>query len=359
MIRVLVVDDSLTSRKLLRAVLETAPDLQVCGEAGNGLEATHAVLALRPDVIVMDINMPVMDGYEATMRILEGTSVPIVICSGAWGAGEAVNSLKALEAGAVTALAKPQGPGAADFAETSAKFVRTVRAMSEVRVVRRRYRKSPTPPSSPWTHFAAGNGLGRLDPNASRLPGLEMVAIGVSTGGPPVLKLILSGLAKPVPVPIVIVQHISQGFLPSMTAWLANEVGMPVRILSAGEQLLPGTVYFAPDHHHLGICGGIARLDTTTPAENSLRPSISYLFRSLAAGYGARAVGILLTGMGTDGAAALKQMREAGALTVVQDRESAVVYGMPGEAVKLGAAQYVLTPEEISQALNSLFSTTG
>lgn len=353
MIRVLVVDDSATSRMLLRQILEAAPDLRVCGEAGNGAEAIQAVATLNPDVVMMDINMPVMDGYEATMRILENTSVPIVICSGAWNSGEAVNSLKALEAGAVTALAKPQGPGAADFQETSAKFVRMVRAMAEVRVVRRRYPKPPLPGPP------AASGEGRFAPLAAGRPDYRLLAMGVSTGGPPVLKQILLGLAQALPVPVVIVQHISQGFLPSLTNWLATEVGLPVAILADGQPLLPGVVYFAPDNHHLAIVEGVAHLDGRTPAENSLRPSIDYLFRSLASGYGARAIGVLLTGMGTDGALALGQMRAAGALTMVQDRESAVVYGMPGEAVRLGAAQYVLSPEAISQALNSIFAPRG
>ncbi len=167
---------------------------------------------------------------------------------------------------------------------------------------------------------------------------MSAVLIGASTGGPPVIQTILSGLKKNLPVPVLIVQHISSGFLKGMVEWLQHTTALPVRIAADREVLLPGHVYFAPDDLHMGVTrGGIVSLSRTEP-ENGSRPSVSHLFRSARKVYGEKLVGVLLTGMGKDGAYELKQMKEHGAVTLVQDRESSVVYGMPGEAVRIDAA---------------------
>jgi two-component system chemotaxis response regulator CheB len=181
--------------------------------------------------------------------------------------------------------------------------------------------------------------------------GIRLIGIGASTGGPPVLRTILSGLPKDFSVPIFIVQHMARGFLPGMVDWLSQTTGLGVHIAAHGDEPLAGHAYVAPDDFHLAAdARGHIRL-AREAAENGLRPAVSYLFRSLAEGCGPSAVGVLLTGMGKDGAAELKQMRDRGAFTIAQDRDSSVVHGMPGEAIELGAASQVLPPERIAGAL--------
>ncbi|MBF0152594.1 MAG: chemotaxis-specific protein-glutamate methyltransferase CheB [Magnetococcales bacterium] len=371
MIRVLIVDDSLTSRELLRGILESDPEIRVVGVAASGAEVIAMVERSPPHVVVMDINMPGMNGYEATQRILERHPLPIVICSAAWQSEEAVNSLRAIDAGAVTALPKPQGPGSPNYQKLASRFIRLVKAMAEVRVIcRRAVVQTPsqvkTLPASdchvdlssvslPFSSLS----LEISELCARRRGGVDIVAIGASTGGPPVIKAILGGLDRSLSVPVIIVQHIADGFLMAMTQWLENELARPVRIASDREKLEGGVVYFAPDQFHLGVRQGVVVLDGHTPPKHGLRPSVSHLFRSLAAHYRERAVGILLTGMGRDGAEALKLMRDQGALTIAQDQESSLVFGMPGEAIKMGAAQLVLSPERIIATLNSLLARGG
>ncbi|MBF0399148.1 MAG: response regulator [Magnetococcales bacterium] len=346
MIDVLLVDDSATSLILLKSILESDPTIRVTATARDGLEAIECVHRKRPDLIVMDINMPRLDGYEATQRILQIYPIPIVICSGAWKSPEAVQSFKAIDVGAVTAISKPEGPGSPDYAATVAYFIRTIKAMSAVRVVRR-VRQLPI------------GGVCAEKANFAQLmqryrQQIDCVVMGASTGGPPVLKEILGGLSPSLSFPIVIVQHITIGFLEGMVAWLQPSVRLPILIPQHRQAMQPGCIYFGPDQHHIGIQQGTIVLDTLRPPEHGLRPTVANLFFSAAEQYGKRAVGVLLTGMGADGANELHKMRLQGALTVAQDQESSLIYGMPGEAVKLGAAQLVLSPGEIITLLNGL-----
>jgi two-component system chemotaxis response regulator CheB len=204
--------------------------------------------------------------------------------------------------------------------------------------------------------WARTRSAGVSQPAAVPAPGARpalprLVGIGASTGGPPVLQNILSALPRDFPAPILIVQHIASGFLPGMVEWLNQTTGQHVHIAAHGAVPLPGHVYIAPDDFHLGVStGGRLALARDEP-ENGLRPSVSWLFRSLAENAGGSAVGVMLTGMGRDGAPELKQMRERGAMTIVQDRESSVVHGMPGEAIALGAAVQILPADRIAGAL--------
>jgi two-component system chemotaxis response regulator CheB len=221
-------------------------------------------------------------------------------------------------------------------------LVQTVKAMSEVRVVKRRARSGPR--ERPAADRSRTNGAG----------GVEVVAIGVSTGGPPVLQTILRALPRDFAVPVLIVQHIAAGFLPGMARWLNDTTKFSTHIGEHGELAVPGKAYLAPDDRHMGLDhrGRIALSDA--PAENGLRPAVSHLFRSVLAAHGAKAVGILLTGMGRDGAQELKLLRTAGAVTIAQDVQSSVVHGMPGEAIRLQAATYILPPEKIGPMLTQL-----
>jgi len=292
----------------------------------------------------MDIHMPAMSGYETTRRIMETRPVPIVICTASFASADASNTFRALEAGALALVSKPVGPGHHQFEEMAAKLVETVFLMSEVKLVRRR----PLVPRTIRPCTAA-------DP--IQLPaakGHSVVAIGVSTGGPPVLQTILAGLPKNFPQPLLIVQHIASGFLTGLVEWLEQTTGFPTTIAQQGESLEPGHAYLAPDFHHLGVTPqGRVALSMAAP-DNGLRPSVAHLFHSVAKASGAHAVAILLTGMGRDGAKELKELRDAGAVTIAQDAKSSIVHGMPGEAIKLDAATYVRSPEQIPALLIEL-----
>ena len=343
--KILIVDDSPTVREYLSYIINRDENLKVVGMAGDGAEAIKLVKMNDPDVVIMDIQMPKMDGYEATRKIMQEHPVPIVIVSAGLDTKDVTNSFRAMEAGAVAALKKPRGPGHSESEGTAAKLVQTVKLMSEVKVVRRisKYQKSETPARHP-SKVEVGHLPARI----------EIVAIGVSTGGPPVIRTLLSKLTKNFPVPILIVQHISPGFLQGMVEWLDNETPLSVQIPKNGDRVRSGDVYFAPEGYHMGITGeGEISFSSAAP-ENGVKPSVSYLFRSVTRAFGEKAVGVILTGMGKDGVLELKEMKDRGAITIAQDKGSSVIHGMPGDAIKIGAANHVLSPEEIAAFLGSL-----
>lgn len=344
MIKVLIVEDSPVAREFLTYILSSDPALQVVGIARNGAEALEAVKQFRPDVITMDIHMPIMDGFEATRRIMETMPTPIVIVSGSTGITEVASTFRAMEAGALAVVRRPPGMNHDAFEEGTQELIRTVKLMSEIKVVRRisRIAKNgiPTPPSAPQ--------IAKTD---SRI---RAIAIGASTGGPPVLLKILSALPGDLPVPILIVQHIALGFGLEFTEWLSGASRFPVHIATHGKALLPGHAYVPPDNLHMGLTNDLHITLSNNPPENGLRPSVAYLFRSVAQALGPAAVGVLLTGMGKDGADELKLMKDSGAITIAQDFESSVVHGMPGEAIKIGAATHILPPEGIVTMLAAL-----
>ena len=341
-VKVLIVDDSKVARLLLAHILESDPQIRVIGAVADGQAAVDFVEHQTPDAILMDIQMPRMDGFEATRRIMETRPVPIIVCSAAVNPESVASMFRVMEVGAVACVEKPVGRGHPEFAEVAAKLRQTVKLMSEVKVVRRWAR-----PRSGHVRAAT---LGVAEPNRAG-ERIKIVGIGASTGGPQVLQEILAGLSREFPVPILIVQHISRGFLPGLAEWLQQTSAFQVHIGASGVHPLAGHVYLAPDDFHMGVnLMGQLRLQSDPP-ENNLRPSVSYLFRSLAQTFGSAALGVLLSGMGKDGAAELKLMKDQGAVTIAQDRESSVVFGMPGEAVKLGAAAQVLPAAKIAAAI--------
>jgi two-component system, chemotaxis family, protein-glutamate methylesterase/glutaminase len=351
MIRVLVVEDSPTVREFLLQILGSDPAIAVVGTAATGQEAIEAVERTRPDIITMDVHMPCMNGFDATRRIMETHPTPIVIVSAAADAMDTAKAFHAIESGALAVLCKPSGVGHPDHEQSTSELIRTVKAMSEVKVVRRWPRFRPVEPLSAVsvpTEF----------PFQPAQRQIRIVAIGASTGGPPVLQTILAGLPRNFPVPVLIVQHIAAGFTQGFVEWLAQSSSLPVHVPVHGQSVLPGQAYVAPDGLHMAVgVDGRLQLRMDEP-ENGLRPSVACLFRSVAKAYGQSAVGVLLTGMGRDGAAELKLMKERGAVTIAQDRDTAVVHGMPGEAIRLGGATYVLSPEKIRLALTSLAAKT-
>ncbi len=343
MVKVLVVDDSASVRMLLQALLASDPGIEVIGTAADGEEAVEAAARLKPDVITMDIYMPRMNGLIATRLIMESHPVPIVVVSGNLDAEEVASTFRVMEAGAVTALARPNGPGHPDHEREAAAFIRTVKLMAEVKVVRRTPRRDRPDAITP-------------PPQRAAVPArVNAVAIGASTGGPLAIQAILAGLGKNFPAPVLIVQHMALGFIKRFTEWLNLTSAIPVHIATHGERILPGHAYVAPDGSHMLVTAdGTAIALKDSPPENGLRPSVSALFRSVTLAFGPRSVGVLLTGMGSDGARELKLLRETGAVTIAQDLKSSVIHGMPGEAIKLEAATYTLPPAQIVTTLTNL-----
>jgi two-component system, chemotaxis family, protein-glutamate methylesterase/glutaminase len=352
MIRVLVVEDSATAREFLLQILSSDPMFEVVGTAETGEEAIEAVERTRPEIITMDVHMPRMNGFDAARRIMETYPTPIVIVSSAADATDTAKAFRAIESGAVAVMRKPSGVGHPDHEQSVSELIRTIKVMSEVRVVRRWPRYRPTeilPAVSTPTEF----------PMDTVQAQVRIVAIGASTGGPPVLQTILAGLPRSFPVPVLIVQHIAKGFTQGFVEWLAQSSSLPVHVATHGESVRDGQAYVAPDGLHMAVSAdGRIQLKTDEP-ENGLRPSVACLFRSVAKAYGPASLGVLLTGMGKDGASELKLMKDHGAVTIAQDQNTSIVHGMPGEAIKLGGATYILPPDKIRLALASLTSKTA
>jgi two-component system chemotaxis response regulator CheB len=344
MIRVLVVEDSPVVREFLLFILGSDPAIRVVGTAHDGEEALDAVRRTRPDVITMDIHMPKLNGLEATRRIMETAPVPIIIVSGGDDLNEIVPTFDAMEAGALAVLRRPAGLDHPDHDATARELVQTVKLMAEVKVVRRWPRKLPGEP----VPRALEMGLAQAPAK------LRIVAIGASTGGPPVLQTILAALPKNFPAPIVIVQHMAVGFSRGFMEWLAQSAALPLHLATQGELMLPGHVYLAPDEVQMKVSRNDRLLLTRDEPENGMRPSVSSLFRSVAEVYGCDAVAGLLTGMGRDGAQELRLLKEKGAVTFAQDKDSSAVHGMPGEAIRLDAAMLVLPPDKIAAVLANL-----
>jgi two-component system chemotaxis response regulator CheB len=348
MIKVLVVEDLPVAREFLVHILGADPAIEVIGTTNDGEQALEAVARKRPDVITMDIHMPKMDGLEATRRIMETNPTPIVIVSGSVDPLDVATTFRALEAGALAILRRPAGIGHPGHEAAASELVQTVKLMSEVKVIKR-WPKAARPAEVPRSA------------QANRAPveaKVKVVAIGASTGGPPALQTILAGLPEDFPVPVLVVQHMAAGFTLGFVQWLAQTSSLPVHLAAHDEPIRPGHVYVAPDEFQMRVerNGRIAL--KKDPPENGLRPSVSYLLRSVAEVYGRDAVAGLLTGMGRDGAEELKLLKEEGAVTFAQDKDSSVVHGMPRAAITLDAATLVLPLEKIAPALAGLVKNT-
>ena len=349
MISVLVVEDSPVVREFLIHILSSDPGITVIATAHDGEEALELVRRHRPDVITMDIHMPKLNGLEATRLIMETNPTPIVIVSGSESTQEVATTFDAMDAGALAVLRRPAGIGHVDHQATARDMVQTIKLMSEVKVVRRWSRMRN---AGPILHPATMS----LVRESARI---RIVTMGASTGGPSTIEAILAALPKNFPVPILIVQHMSAGFIGGFVQWLRSSSRLPVHLATHGELLLPGHVYVAPDEYQMKVEreGKIAL--TKDEPEYGLRPSVSYLFRSVAEVYGCDSVAGLLTGMGRDGAEEMRLLKEKGAVTFAQDKDSSVVHGMPGEAIKLDAAMLVLPQEKIAAVLMNLVNPQG
>lgn len=345
MIKILIVDDSKTETLFLKSLFESEPDLSVVGYAHDGKEALKLTETLHPNLITMDLAMPVLDGLEATRLIMSQHPTPIVVISSRLDDYSLNASFKALSAGALAVLEKPN-LNSTSYQTAKNRILETVRSMAEIKVVKRRFQTETVKKQLPAKMKLPSN------------PGdFEVIAVGSSVGGPQALKLILSGLPHHFPVPIVIVQHMTEGFIQGFTQWLDNQIALRVKVAEDFECLRPGTVYFAPDKRHLEIMrnekGLYVKLCEGQPV-SGFYPSATVLLQSVAKVSANKAVGLILTGMGSDGAVGLLELKNAQGHTLTQDAMSAVVFGMAGVAHSLGAVDRSIELDKIAAYLTSI-----
>ncbi len=345
MIRVLLVDDSALALHILQRLLAASPDIQVVGTAADGREALELLPVLNPDVICTDLHMPVMNGMALTRAVMAESPRPILVVSLSVEPNSP-NVFRLLEAGAVDVYPKPSDILNADQEKLARELVSKIRIVAGVHVFRRnepeRQRKAPPLPP----------------PSVSARP-IRLVAIGASTGGPQALRAILSALPADFPAPVVCVQHIGDTFLPEMVKWLAEVCPLPLCEAAGGQLPQAATVYFAPAGAHLVFDEAGRFVSSDAPPSEGHRPSITVTMKAVARRFGADAIGVLLTGMGRDGADGMLEIAAAGGITIAQDEASSVVYGMPREAMALGAVRHQLSLDEIAPILTALAGRRG
>jgi two-component system chemotaxis response regulator CheB len=338
-IKVLIIDDSALVRGLLTRILGSDPALEVVGTAADAYIARAKIKALAPDVLTLDVEMPRMDGLQFLRNLMRLRPMPVVMCSSMTERGAEV-TLAALELGAIDYVAKPRLDVTRGLEAYAAELIAKVKtaAGARVRALADNPMRADSLPGTPALSFRGGELL---------------IAIGASTGGTEAIREVLSRLPSSAPA-VVISQHIPRAFSAQFAARLDACSLLHVREAEEGVHIQPGHAYIAPGDRHLRVIrdGSHYRCQVTEdPPCNRHRPSVDVLFESMARSVGASAIGVILTGMGADGARGLKQMRERGAHTIAQDERSSVVWGMPGAAVALGAVQHIVPIEEVAAAL--------
>jgi len=338
-IKVLITDDSFVARELLRELLESDPEIEVVGFAENGKQAIEQVLSLKPDVVTMDLEMPVMGGHEAIERIMALQAVPILVIS---SLDDAQNAYRAVSHGALEAMGKPQLE-ALDIEE----FTQKVKMLSQIKVIKHLRPISSNSLDNPTASYA--------DLNLSNdLIHKEIFAIASSTGGPHALESIIKALPNDFPCPIVIAQHICKGFTEGMAEWLNNNVPLEVKVAREAERLQPAQVYISPAEHHMRIAPNRC-VTFNSSAENSIyHPSCDVLLKSVANTYGNKSVGIICTGMGNDGVAGMQEIHAEGGTTLAQDEHTSVIFGMNQIAISQKCIDQVLSLDAIPGKMLSL-----
>jgi two-component system, chemotaxis family, protein-glutamate methylesterase/glutaminase len=350
-IRVLIAEDSPTVRWQLTKLINASSDLRVVGAATNGEELLEMAETLKPDVISMDIHMPRLDGLEATRQLMSRQPIPVVIVSSLLE-GEVDLAFQALQAGALAVVEKPKGTTdlIVEADERKQQLLKTLRAMSSVRVIRRTARQTDNLSATTLTSW-------RTNTPAQASTKLEILGIGASAGGPGAINTLLQALPKSLNIPIVIAQHLPTDFMPGLARWLSKSTGWPVQVTCDYEILRVGVVHLLSGDSHLEIVrrqGQLIVQKSNDVHTDRYCPSIDVAFRSIAKTCGNNAVGVLLSGMGTDGAKGLLAIRQAGSRTFAQDSASAVVFGMPGAALECGAVDDVTPITQMANAITRL-----
>ena len=355
--RVLVVDDSAFMRKVLETIFNADEQLVVIGHAKDGREAIALAESLKPDVITMDLNMPHMDGLQATAQIMTTNPRPIVVVSSESKEG-AASTLRALELGAIDFVTKPSSGIDLDMQSVKDDLLRKVRIASKVRVVRTASRLAAAlqapmnggaaaKPQSPVTRPANPAAV----PSDMRFP---VVVLAASTGGPATVMRLAPGFTKDFPAAVILVQHMPAAFTTQYALQLAEFTGIRVKEAEANESVQPGTFYICPGGQHLRVSPtGRMQLDSATGRIDGYLPNIDVTMESVAAFAGAMSIGVVLTGMGSDGARGAKAIKNAGGYVVAQDEATSVIFGMPAEAIKSGAVDQVLGIDDIYSSIES------
>src|ERR1700686_1843930 len=351
--RVLVVDDSAFMRKVLENIFNADAQLQVVGHAKDGREAIALAESLKPDVITMDINMPHMDGLQATAHIMTTNPKPIVVVSSESREG-AASTLKALELGAIEFVAKPSSGIDLDMQSVKEDLLRKVRMAAKVRVVRTASRLASTVQKSNGAHQTAP--APPVAPGPAPIPGLAqrfpVVVLAASTGGPATVMRLAPGFTRDFPAAVILVQHMPAAFTTQYATQLAEFTGVRVKEAENNETLSPGTFYICPGGQHLRVMPtGRIQLDGSSGRINGYLPNIDITMESVAAFAGPLSIGVVLTGMGNDGAAGASAIKSAGGIVLAQDEATSVIFGMPAEAIKAGAVSQVLGIDDIYAAL--------
>lgn len=347
-VRVMIVEDSLVVRHLLAHIIGRDPRLELVAAVESGEAALAAMATVRPDVVSMDIRLPGIDGLETTRRIMAEEPTPIVVIADSVEDSSLRISMNALRAGALSVVEKPVATTNAGYDLVAAEICTQLRIMAAVPVIRRRSiggewarRDSPVPSAGSYVQTG----------DAERP---TVLAIAASTGGPPALARVIGALPETFPLPILVVQHMGAAFMDGFASWLNGVVPLPVEVARDGIRAEPGHVYVAPGDRHLELGPGMTlRISDAAPVAGQ-RPAATILFRSLARQAGAGGIGLLLTGMGEDGAVGLLDMHRAGAATIAEDESTAVVFGMPAAAIRLGAARSILPLDRVAAHLARL-----
>ena len=346
MIRILIADDSELTRVVLRDLLSEDPDVEVVGEVSDGRAAVEQTAKLKPDLVIMDVMMPIMGGLEAVAEIMAATPTPILMLSANTDPNDSRGAFAAIKLGALDVMAKPSGVVTEAFSQIARQLVAKVKSLSRIRVIHHYRAQRPKIEQATL----------RLPADAPLPPGpRRILAIGASTGGPKAVLHLLQELPEKLPAAVLIVQHIADGFAPGFADWLDRESDLPVRLAGPGNELQAGTILVAPNNAHLTVQSNRIVLEDSPPLHNC-RPAVDALFLSLAnQGLAAETVAVLLTGMGSDGAKGLGALRKQGAYTIAQDEASSAIFGMPKAAVDRGAVTQVLPLEHITEVVCRLF----
>lgn len=345
-IRVLIVEDSSVFQTVLKNILSSSPEIEVAGIANNGVEGLALIPKLQPDVICTDFYMPKMGGLEFTQQVMTQYPRPILVISVSVQPEQRHRIFELLEAGAVDIFPKPRSGLNSDVQLNQKMLINKIKILAGVKVFRKRASR-PNAQSNPLPDKSQP-----LVTNSAS--GIKIVAIGTSTGGPQALQTIFEGLPANFPVPIVCVQHISHGFLDGLIQWLSATCPLSLTIATNGTTPQPGTIYFPTEGKHLELDSQRQFVYSDAPPVGGHRPAVNVTFKSVAGIYGREAIAVLLTGMGKDGAEGMQMIRQAGGFTIAQDQATSVIFGMPKEAIEMGAVKQILPIQKIAPFLCNL-----